>query len=87
MGTEHHYFSSPDGEIRGHIAIATIDATFKYGKKKVNMYFHRYLGPSFYLVDDGREVDIYPGFEDDYKHLWRQFDGWWGAKGKAIYKD
>lgn len=83
MGTEHCYFSSRDGEITGHISFQTIDATFRHNGKKVNMYFHRYLGPSFYAVENGDEIDIYPG--EEAVDLWKQFDGWWNAKGRKLY--
>ena len=86
MGTEHCYFRNEEGTITGHIALSTIDATFRYNDKKVNMYFHNYLGPRFFILENKEEIDFYPGEEDEYKDLWDQFGGWWDAKGKHIYK-
>ena len=87
MGREHIYFQNSEGSISGHICLLTIDATFKHNDKKINMYFHNYLGPSFYIVENGEEYDIYPGEEKEYESLWKQFYLWWRAKGRNIYKD
>lgn len=85
MGVERHYFSSDGGEIRGSVLIYNIDATFRHSGEKINMYFHNYMGPSFFTVNNGKEEDFYPGEEEKYVHLWKQFDGWWEAKGKHLY--
>ena len=85
MGTEHQYFSCKDGKITGHISFQTIDATFRHNGQKVNMYFHRYLGPSFYLLEDGEERDFYPDEAKEFAPVWDQFHGWWKAKGREIY--
>jgi len=85
MGTEHIYFDDHQG-IRGHIALSTIDAKFKFDGKPVRMYFHNYLGPSFYIIENGEEVDFYPGEEPEYEDLWNQFNGWWESKGKTLYR-
>ncbi len=86
MGVEHTYFASEDGEITGHMACSFVDAVFLYQGKKVLMSFHPYLGPSFDILEGKDEVRFYPGEEPEYNVIWKQFDGWWDAKGKELYK-
>ena len=66
---------------------STIDAVFRtLDGKPISMDFHNYLGPFFSLYDgDGGWMP-----EEDtpeWDNLWRQFYGWWDAKGKDIYKN
>jgi hypothetical protein len=62
------------------------DAIFrKLDCTPIAMEYHKFLGPFFSLTyDDGGwlpEVDT-----PEWDHLWNQFDGWWEAKGKHLYK-
>ncbi len=85
MGRETIYFSGKGGEITGHISVTTPDAHFKHNGESVIMSFHPYLGPFFELVEGKQLLEFSPGEESEYDSLWKQFYGWFEAKGKAIY--
>ena len=69
----------------GFLHYSTVDAIFRdVDKKPISMEFHNYCGPMFSKVEgDGG----YMPKEDtlEWYNLWKQFEGWWNAKGKAIY--
>ena len=85
MGQEIIYLSDKEGVVNGNILLTTQDAVFKYKGKSVIMSFHPYLGPFFELVNGKELVDFTPGGERKYDNLWKQFSGWYKAKGKQIY--
>jgi hypothetical protein len=63
------------------VHVSTVDAVFRDSEgRPVAMEFHPYCGPAFL---DRDEEPVYP---DEGDSLWDQFDGWWEAKGKAIYR-
>jgi len=86
VGRETIYFSGKDGEFTGHISLTTPDAKFIHNGKPVIMSFHNYLGPFFEIVKGKELVEISPGEEPEYDNLWKQFYGWYEAKGKFTYK-
>ena len=75
-----------DGKtIIGIVHISTVDAIFRdLDRRPISMEFHPYLGPSFFKKNAESEwIPDYPSKEWD--NLWRQFEGWWDAKGKSKY--
>jgi hypothetical protein len=73
-------YKIPDGIIH----MAEIDAKFKHEGKTVLMVYHRYCGPEFFYADK-EETPLYPGDEEEYMDLWRQFEGWAKAKKNKKY--
>jgi len=69
-----------------HISYMTKDAVFRtLDNQPIVLEFHRYCGPMF-TIDDNDPGGFMPKEgTPEWDDLWRQFDGWWSAKGKAIY--
>ena len=65
--------------LNGIVHYSTVDAVFRDEEgKSVMMEFHHFCGPHFYYDEmDGGHCP------EDF--VWNQFNGWWEAKGKAIY--
>lgn len=71
----------------GILHYSTTDAVFKtLDGKGITMEFHHYCGPMF-DTEFGDGGFVYMPEEDspEWNHLWKQFYGWWEAKGKGIY--
>jgi hypothetical protein len=64
------------------VHFSTFDAKFKHCGRTVMMSFHHYCGPMFEYTD---EEELFPDDSAEYDDLWRQFNGWWEAKGKLQY--
>lgn len=73
MGIEHVRY--PEAIVH----YSTVDAVFRdeYGVP-VLMSFHPFCGPSF-------EINGADWMPDEDDPVWDQFNGWWNAKGKALY--
>lgn len=68
----------------GIMHYSSVDAIFrKLSGEPIAMEFHHYCGP-FFLTKD--EEDWLPKEDSlEWVSLWKQFYGWWEAKGKTIY--
>ena len=80
MGIETLYIDCPAMKAIVHFSV--FDAKFRHKGRTVMMSFHSYCGPSFEYTD---EEIFFPDDSPEYSNLWKQFDGWWNAKGKWIY--
>lgn len=66
----------------GIVHYSTTDAVFRdVDGTPVTMEFHSYLGP-FFSRNNWNDGGFIP--EED-SPLWKQFYGWWNAKGKKTY--
>lgn len=75
MGLEYFHFRD------GIVHYSTVDAVFcNEAGEPISMSFHPFCGPVFEDTDD---KPVYPDEDDP---LWEQFNGWWEAKGRAIYR-
>lgn len=70
----------------GRIHYSTIDAVFRSLEgKPIAMEFHHYCGPFFSIEMD--DFNWLPEEDSpEWDHLWDQFQGWWDAKGRSIYR-
>lgn len=65
-----------------HVSFCTVDARFRTeAGGDIWMDFHPQLGPTFWKDKHMMVVD-----EDVDDHVWSQFDGWWAAKGRRLYR-
>ena len=74
----------------GRICFNFADAKFKWGAKTLVMSYHNYCGPMFEMVTgNGDLVDFsdFGGVDSGvlWDALWKQYNGWWKAKGEALY--
>lgn len=69
----------------GILHYSSTDAIFRSLEgSPIAMEFHHYCGPAFFSKE---EEAYYPeGDTPEGSFLWDQFDGWWKAKGKDIYR-
>lgn len=86
MGIEAIRFG--DGiNVIGICHVSTTDAVFRtLDNKPVTMEFHPYCGPAFFLANDDTQDWMPDHPSPEWDNLWHQFEGWWEAKGKEIYK-
>jgi hypothetical protein len=63
------------------VHFSVVDAVFRdEAGAPVPMSFHPFCGPAF---EDAQGGSVYPDEDDP---LWDQFNGWWEAKGRRIYR-
>lgn len=64
----------------GIVHLCTVDAVFRSEDgKPISMSFHPFCGPTF---EDSDGQPVYP---DEPDPIWKQFNGWWRAKGRVLY--